>query len=235
MMTDASTCRMSFTTPRDGQPCTPRSEEQDMYSPRLVYVPFELKDHQVPKEWREADPGFVRNFNDAFRKILPEGISALAESELTQTLRGLFRTMQTWATDLQFVTSVIEDEGEFQAELRKALRQVPLDIKEGTEIAGGETDLIAFRRVLIENKWQSTQTDNPLQVKPRTGRQGRRYTLPTGQPFVITALAYPAKSENGHLPPHKCVAVRQLAGITEPFVEIRIAVRYGDMKPSDAA
>lgn len=210
------------------------TERSYLERPRLVYVPFELKANQVPKEWREADPAFVDNFNAAFRTILPEGISALAEIELTQALRGLFRTMQTWAQDSQFVTSTIVDEGDFQGRLRQALRQIPVDIKEGTEIAGGETDLIAFRRVLIENKWQSTPTDNPLEVKPKTGLQGRRYTLPTGQPFVITAVAYPAKSESGHLPPYKCVAIRQLAGVEHPFVEIRVAVRYGDKAPSSA-
>lgn len=202
--------------------------------PRLVYLPVNLQDRHIPAEWREADPDFWDQFNRAFNEVLPEGVSALAENELVQTLRGLFRTMQTFALDSTFVTSTIENEKELQERLRQALRQVPLDIVEGSERAGGETDLVAFRRVLIENKVLKDPTDNPLEAIPKTGLQGRRYVLPTNQSFVVTVVAYRARTESGHLPPVQCVRVRQLEGVDAPFVEIRTAIRFGDKVPSRA-
>lgn len=62
--------------------------------PRLIYVPLGLKPIHVPREWREADPDFITRFNADFAKALPKGLSALAERELVQTLRGIFSTMQ---------------------------------------------------------------------------------------------------------------------------------------------
>src|SRR5262249_24792372 len=70
--------------------------------PGLVLQPLELQRKHVPKEWVETDPAFINACNQEFNKVLPEGISALAESELVQALRGIFRTLQTWAMDSTF-------------------------------------------------------------------------------------------------------------------------------------
>jgi hypothetical protein len=202
--------------------------------PRLVYMPIELQAKHLPADWREADPDFSSRFNRVFREILPEGISALAERELVQALRGLFKTMQTWALDSSFVTSTISSESEFQERMRRALRQCDLDVTEGQRRGGGESDLVIGRRVLIENKWLKEPTDDPFAAVPRAGLQARRYVLPTGQPFVVTTLAYRAQTEKGRLPSHRSVAVRQLEGVDPPFAEIRLAIRYGDTVPSRA-
>ena len=202
--------------------------------PRLVYVPIELRAAQVPKEWREAQPTFVDDFNSDFNAVLPDGISALAEGELVQTLRGVFRTVQTWAVDSTFVTSTITDEKDLQKRLRQALRQMELEVDEGAEQAGGETDIKVGRRIIIENKHIKDATDDPFQAVPRSGLQGRRYVLPTGQSFVITVVSYKAATENGRMKPVECVTVRQLNGVDTPFVEIRVAVRHSDTVPSKA-
>lgn len=211
------------------------SKERDyLQRPRLVFMPLELKDRQVPSEWRQSHPNFVSDFNRDFNSILPNGLSASAESELANALRGIFRTLQTWMADASFVTTEIVDEADLQRELRKALRQTGLDITEGEVRAGGETDLKAGQRVIIENKVLKDATDDPFQAVSRSGLQGRRYVLPTGQSFVITAVAYKAATESGKLAPSKCIAVRQLADVSEPFVEIRIVVRHSDSVPSRA-
>lgn len=211
------------------------SKERDyLQRPRLVFIPFELRDRQVPSEWKQLTPNFVGDFNREFNSILPDGLSASAESELANTLRGIFRTLQTWMTDAAFLTSQIADEAELQREFRKALRQTGLDVTEGELRAGGETDLKVGQRVIIENKVLNGATDDPFQAVPRSGLQGRRYVLPTGQSFVITAVAYKAATEKGKFAPSKCVAVRRLPDVSEPFVEIRVVVRHSDSVPSRA-
>lgn len=209
-------------------------ERSYLEKPRLVHLPLELRNNHVPKEWLEGDPTFIRTFNDAFNNVLPDGISALAESELVQALRGIFRTIQTWSMDSTFVTSPIESEKVLQEKLRQALRQRELDIGEGEEQAGGETDIKIGRRVILENKSIKGKTDDPFQAVSRSGLQGRRYVLPTGQSFIITAVSYEAASESGKLKPSECVQVRQLEGVDQPFVEIRIAIRHSDSLPSRA-
>ena len=108
------------------------------------------------------------------------------------------------------MTSEIENEKALQAQLRQALRQANLDVSEGEEQAGGETDLKLGRRVILENKAIKEPTDDPFQSVPRSGLQGRRYVLPTGQPFVLTAVSYKAATENGKFSPSQCIKVRQL-------------------------
>lgn len=200
--------------------------------PRLIYVPLDLKPVHVPKEWREADPDFVARFNTEFAKALPRGLSALAERELVQTLRGVFSTMHSWSADKDFVTGTISNEPEFQTLLRRALRQIPLDITEAARVAGGITDLISSRRVLIENKFEKDPTDKPFDLVPHAALQGRRYVMHTGQSFCITAVAYRAKTEIGRLPAHKCVLVRRHSEVD--FAEIVVAIRFGDTDPSRA-
>jgi hypothetical protein len=209
-----------------------KAQREYFERPRLIYVPLELRPQHVPAKWSEADPNFIQSFNDAFAAAVPKGISALAQTELTQTLRGIFTTVQNFAVDSNFVTGDLENEKVLQQHLRRALRQIPLDITEGSEMGGGETDLFSSRRVLIENKIVRQPTDNPFNAVPKAALQGRRYAMTTGQPFSITVVAYQAKSEPGHLPPHKSVMVRRHEEVD--FAEIIIAVRYGDSLPSRA-
>lgn len=209
-------------------------ERSYLVQPRLIHSPLALKSKHIPKEWHEAKPSFVDEFNRNFNTVLTEGISAQAENELVQALRGVFRTIQTWSEDSAVVTGNIVDEADLQQRFRQALRQMSLDVDEGKALAGGKTDLAIGRRVILENKHIKEATDDPFQAVPRSGLQARRYVLPTGQRFVVTAVAYKSESENGKFSPADCVKVRQLKGVDKPFVEIRIAIRYGDSVPSRA-
>ena len=204
--------------------------------PRLVHVPFRLEWRHVPQRWRETSPNFIDTFNHLFNQILGEGIPALAEQELRAALRCVFQFVQSRSEDRSFVTQQIDSEQVLQLNLARSLRDQGLsDVTEGSKRAGGETDLVVGRRVLIENKLLKPPTDDPFGAASNAGLQGRRYVLPTGQRFEITVVGYRSRTENGKFPPHGCVQVRQLDGIDTPFVEIRIAVRYGDTVPSAAS
>jgi hypothetical protein len=209
-------------------------EKDYLTRPRLVHVPFTLEARHVPGSWREVSPNFVDDFNRAFNQTLEIGIPALAEQELRAALRCIFRFVQARSDDRTFVTEQLSDEKALQVHLARSLRDQSLDITEAPKRAGGEADLVAGRRVYIENKLVKEPTDDPFASVPRAGLQDRRYVLPTGQKFVVTMVAYKSRTENGKLRPSDSVKVRQLEGIDTPFVEIRIAVRYGDTIPSEA-
>jgi hypothetical protein len=147
---------------------------------------------------------------------LETGVPALAEQELRAALRCIFQFVQARSEDRTFVTEQLADEKTLQIELARSLRDQSLDVTEAPKRAGGEADLVAGRRVYIENKLIKEATDDPFAAVPRAGLQDRRYVLPTGQKFVVT------------------VRVRRLEGIDTPFVEIRVVVRYGDTLPSEA-
>jgi HD superfamily phosphohydrolase len=209
-------------------------ERSYLERPRVVHVPFALKPMHVPSSWEETQPGFAADFNRQFNAILPEGISAPAENELVQTLRGIFAVVQTWSKDSDFTRREILDERTLQKVLREALRLRDLEITEGAETGGGESDLISGKRVIIENKIIRDPTDDPFGALPKTALQARRYVLPTNQPFVITAVAYKAASEAGFLPSPKCVRLQKVDGVDGAFLEIRVAIRHSDSKPSAA-
>jgi HD superfamily phosphohydrolase len=203
--------------------------------PRLVHVPFRLEWKHTPSGWRSISSNFVDEFNRSFNEVLTEGIPALAEQDLRATLRCIFQYVQ-WRSEDGSVTSSFSSEKELQKDLARSLRHQFLDdITEGSKVAGGETDLIVGRRVVIENKLLRDKTDDPFTASvTRAGLQARRYVLPTGQKFAITVVGYASKTENGKFSPHECVRVRQLKALTSHFAEIRIAVRYGDTVPSAA-
>jgi HD superfamily phosphohydrolase len=210
-------------------------ESDYLLRPRLVHVPFRLEARHIPRTWREVAPDFVDLFNSSFNGILDDGIPALAEQELRVGLRCVFQYVQSRSEDSTFVTQELQDEKALQTDLIRSLRDQRLDdVQEGSKRAGGETDVIVGRRLLIENKLLKPSTDDPFAAVPRTGLQGRRYVLPTGQKFVITLVGYRSKTENGKLSPHNCIRVRQLNGVDTPFVEIRVVIRYGDTVPSKA-
>src|SRR6202000_512370 len=117
---------------------------------------------------------------------------------------------------------------ELQADLGTSLRDQSLDVTEGSDRAGGETDLVIGKRVVIENKLIKEPTDDPFTKVRRAGLQARRYALPTGQKFVITVVGFRSATESGKLSPHKCVRIQRIAELEQPFVDVRIAVRYGD-------
>lgn len=202
--------------------------------PRLVLGPLRLAPIHLPRTWSETNPDFADQFNAEFEAHLPGGLSALAARDLVQTLRAVFRVVQAWAEDAKFATHEIMTEAQLQRRLFEALRVQSLDVAEGTKRSGGETDLLVGSRVVIENKFIKDPTDDPFGALPRTGLQGRRYVLPTGQRFVITAVAFRAASEAGLRAPSHCVRVLPLTDVDE-FVEVRIAIRMGDTVPSRAA
>lgn len=201
--------------------------------PRLVHLPFDLPYSHVPPPWNETDPEFRDRFIREFNEALPDGIPAIAETNLVTTIEAILNYLQA-RSEGAFVRRKLTREKELQENLLQSLRDQGCDAVEGAEVGGGESDLIVEERVVIENKFIKEPTDDPFGLAPHAGSQARRYALSTGQKFVIVMIAYRSKTENGKLAPSKCVKVVQVPNISPPFAEIRVVVRYGDSPPSSA-
>ncbi|MBI1684175.1 hypothetical protein [Caulobacter hibisci] len=83
--------------------------------------------------------------------------------------------------DAAFLTSVVK-EADLQQMLAQHLRARDLDVTEGAERLGGETDPIIFRRLLIENKIAG-ETADPFAAKPTAPNQGNRYATAIASPL----------------------------------------------------
>ena len=209
--------------------------ERDLLQrPRLYRAPIRVDEINVPRIWQEVRPDFSHEFVQSFNGVLPNGIPAQTLSELRRGLRAVFEFMQTMSLDSNFVARKLANETELQKLLVRALRMQRLDVTEGSERAGGETDVVVGRHLLIENKLAVAPTDRPFDLAPKYALQGRRYVLPTAERFFVTLLAYTPKTEDGRLRPADSVAVRQVAGVDDPCVEIRCVLAAGGSTPSRA-
>ena len=124
-------------------------------------------------------------------------------------------------------------EAELQQQLKAHLisRQVP--VREGTEIAAGETDLLLYERVLVENKVQA-ESSNPFETGPNYPYQARRYSLALVRRVSFVVVAYKPKSESAILPLPERIRVSPINNVPEEHAEVRIVIPWGYGVPSKA-
>jgi len=108
-----------------------------------------------------------------------------------------------------------------------------LDVREGSEVGGGETDLLTHNLILIENKI-AKPTDDPMSEAYPYPFQARRYAISLCQSIFLTVVAYQPKTETGILPQSQSVIVRKVPDVPGDCVEIRFTIPYGTPTPSHA-
>lgn len=209
-------------------------ERQLLEHPRLFRAPLRDDELRFPTEWSNIRPTFARDFTKSFNSVLTEGLPAQTLSEMRQGLRGVFDFMQTMSQDATFSARALADEAELQRLLVRALRMQRLDVTEGSERAGGETDVVVGRRFLIENKLARDPTDDPFILGKKFALQGRRYVIPTAERFFVTLLAYTPATEAGLLRPADAVRVRQVPDVDDQCIEIRCVIPTDIGTPSSA-
>jgi len=211
------------------------SKERDLLvHPRLFRAPIREEEIRLPASWQTIKPTFARDFVTIFNAVLAEGLPAQTLSKLRQGLRGVFDFMQTMSEDATFSTRSLASEAELQRLFVRALRMLRLDLTEGVDRAGGETDVVVGHRLLIEIKLAAEPTDGPFELAPKYALQGRRYIIPTAERFFVTLLAYTPVTERGYFRPADAVLVRQVPGVDDPCVEIRCVIAAGGSTPSRA-
>lgn len=192
---------------------------------------------KLPKEWNEADSEqFCDRLVGTLRAIIPGGFEHDELSAIESAMEGIARFMQNEAHSPALPTTHKPSEPtEMQPILRECFKTKEIDVSEGTELAGGETDLLVHQKTLIENKVMEKCAD-PLSNKilPRVASQAKRYADALGSKVFFTVIAY--QPEQDHVPnPHRQVKVikRNFEGFGT-YAEIRCVVPYGRGIPSKA-
>lgn len=198
-------------------------------SDRHSLLRVRAEDLAVPDTWLAEDPDFASRMAGQLNRHLKGGLMAAGRDALTKTLESLWRFVDGWYAGPR-TTSELANEAELQKLLAEHLR-VTLQVDEGTEVAGGELDLLVERQVLIENKYHGTAA-NPDKVGKGAGAQGRRYGLALSSQLVVVAAAR-RMTVKGPVPAKtKAVIVKAISDDNDNRVEIRIDLPFGAKLPS---
>lgn len=189
---------------------------------------------QIPEALTREDPQLARRLCEKFNEALPGGLPATVHKAVTSGIDAMLVALQTIESGGEFVKSSRPDEKkDLQAKLRMCLQSSGTTVAEGTEIAGGETDLILSHSVVLENKVIG-ETDDPFQQLGPAGWQARRYAIALSQRVRFICAAYKPASENGVLPIPSRIVIRRAASRVDDAVEVIFVVPYGHGIPSRA-
>ena len=202
---------------------------QLLTSERHSLMRVRADDLAVPDTWLAEDPDFASRMASQLNKHLKGGLMAAGRDALTKTLDSIWRFVDSWYAGPR-TTSDLENEAALQRPLAEHLRAT-LQVDEGTEVAGGELDLLVERHVLIENKFHGRPA-NPKSVGKGAGAQGRRYGLALSSQLVVVAAARRMTAAGTVPAKTKAVTVRQISEENDNRVEIRIDLPFGARLPS---
>ena len=186
------------------------------------------EDLAVPDDWIAEDPDFAAQLTLDLNTHLRGGLMVEGRDALRDTLKSIWRFIDGWYSGGR-TSQDLGSEAELQRLLIDHLRAT-VTVEEGTEVAGGEIDLLVERQVVIENKFQS-RPSGAAAVAKFAGIQGRRYGLALASQLVIVIAA--RKVPAGAAVPSKTQIVKATR-IAEDRnrVEIRIDLPFGAPVPS---
>jgi hypothetical protein len=203
--------------------------------PLLVFL--EPEDFALPDAWRK-DPSLTENLAHNFKDALPQGMTAELRTSIITAIQHLALFADMAEKDGLFLREENLQEKDLQAALRRHLRSREVNVQEGAELGGGETDLILPSNLVVENKVYRSKTSSPLDVGPHYAWQGRRYAQAVCRQIVFSVVAYLPANEGARPPLTQRITVHSLKrgteGATEDFAEVRLVIPWGEPLPSHA-
>lgn len=196
-------------------------------------APFREADLCIPKKWLIDDAGFPKRLCGQMREALPGGVAASVYKSVLAALEHLLIFLDVVEQSGRFVAADQPAEKDLQDYLRDHLRSRQVNVREGMEVGGGETDLILPGDIVVENKVRG-ETADPQDSGPHYGWQARRYAVALCTRIIFVVLAYKPASEAAILPLPSRVAASRPHGAPDGFVEIRLVVPWGQPVPSRA-
>lgn len=195
---------------------------------------FSAGDFIFPFGWRDEDPGLADDLVDALVLALPAGLPVDQHSHFVKNFEHLTHFLQMMEEAGHFLKKERLSEKELQEKLRDHLRSRDVAVEEGSEISGGETDLILPGKFIVENKVISQFTEDPFAYGENYGWQARRYAIPFHRRISFVFAAYRPKDEKVVLPMTKRVKVMPLDDSPELHVQVRLVIPWGHGVPSRA-
>jgi hypothetical protein len=195
-----------------------------------------IREHQirVPPEWNVEDPGLTKRLEQEFFNSLPGGLIASTRDAVVGALESLCYVLDVLEKQGTFVSEDRPDEKRrLQAEVLKVLRARGVQADEGTEISGGEADVILPGKLVLENK-VAGQTEDPRAIRPDAAWQARRYAIALNRRVSFVLVAYKPADDAAILPLPSRVSVHPLPGSKEICAVVRLLVPWGHRTPSKA-
>ena len=217
---------------RDLQLCSIECAEA-LLEKKLILLRISPADIDLPDAWRSADPELATRLANGFRDAIPSGLPARANQSVLKSIAELITFIERTEKAGTFTKFDHLSEKVLQQELKKHLLSREVKVREGEGVGGGETDLILYDAVVIENKVRGTTAD-PFAVGPDYQYQARRYSIALLQRVSFVILAYQPASEGAILPLTQRIKVSQLEGVPEDHAQVRVVIPWGYGVPSNA-
>ncbi|BBO86679.1 hypothetical protein DSCO28_72450 (plasmid) [Desulfosarcina ovata subsp. sediminis] len=201
--------------------------------PLLIQIRSSDLDDILPKTWRSGFPELTAELSEMFQEAMPAGFAPRVHKLISEIIGHMALLLDTIEKGGDFVNISSLPERLFQNEVRNLLRAQGCNVQEGTELGGGETDLIIDELLVIENKVLG-ETDNPFDVGEKFDWQARRYSISVLNKVAIVCAAYRPEKESSILPLNKRFSIRQVGSAENEFAVIRVVVPWGYSVPSKA-
>jgi HD superfamily phosphohydrolase len=213
--------------------CSPECHDALTQSrPRLL--PIRKDEIVLPPDWITEDPNTKARLAQEFFNSLPGGLVSSTHSSVLRALENLCYVLQAIEEGGLFVKDHKPDEKTaLQAEILKILRVKGIKAREGTEIGGGETDIILPGDLILENK-VADKTEDPATLKPDAAWQARRYSISLNKRVSFVMIAYKPGSDAAILPLPSRVSVSKLPNSSEECAVVRLILPWGHGTPSRA-
>ena len=217
---------------RDQQLCSVEcAEALTQTKPKLLLI--KAADITLPDAWKSLDPLLTKRLEEGFAEAIPGGLPAGARQQVLDAIRDLATFVERVEKDGTFVKRQDLPERILQQELKNHLRSREVPVREGEEVSGGETDLVLYGAVVVENKVRGTTAD-PFSAGNDYQYQARRYSIALLKRVSFVVVAYRPSGEGAMLPLSQRIQVSRLEGVSEDHAQVRIVVPWGADVPSSA-
>jgi hypothetical protein len=204
--------------------CSADSLEQ-LTSTRPRFVPIRREELRLPPTLVTDDPNLKARLSEQFATAAPSGFVASVHDAIVNAIEHMAHFLIVAEQGGYFVNEPDLPERELQARLRDHLRAREIMVHEGSEVGGGETDLVLPGPLVVENKVAADLLD-PMASGPHYAWQARRYSMAVSTRVGFVLLAYRPRDERAILPLSDRITVCTLPGASEGFVQVRFAVPY---------
>lgn len=202
--------------------------------PQMAFVTkFELEE-TLAVELQTANPGLCDELCAGLSKANRIGFAASVHKEIVRFIANSCNLALSLWKNGDFKNNDLDERG-IQQRILQFFRDRGEQIDEGTEVGGGETDLVLGNLLVIENKLIRTATADPFGVGDKFSWQGRRYAIAVSQNVIGEFVAYQPSREDTIIPPERCIQVNQVSVESDaPFVAIRCVLPWNYGNPSSA-
>lgn len=197
------------------------------------FLPIRADELRLPDDWRRNDPSLAGRISDGFSDALPGGLPASIHASVIDAIKHLVTFIDVAEKGGMFAGVSELSEKRLQERLRDHLRSREVQVQEGPEVGGGETDLVLPGSLVVENKVRG-KTANPFEAGPHYAWHVRRYAIAVSSKVAFIVLAYQPADETSILPLTQRIAATRPEGAPDGFAQVRVVIPWGQSVPSHA-